>query len=138
MGLPLKEQADIFTGRDSSTYVSGATGNVYISSTGDEFTHTTNDESFVDNDLFLVNDRLQCHQGHPHSRTPNGELPATYPASTSTTTRLPGGATVRQTNGIPVPKVYPEPPDYLRTAGPGDFKLEQRSSESSGGVVLRR
>ncbi|KAF8659933.1 hypothetical protein AX16_001691, partial [Volvariella volvacea WC 439] len=114
----------------SSTYASDAIGSAYISSMDDEFTPTTNDESFVDNDLFLGNGQPQCHQGRPHSPTPSGEPPATYPALTSTTTRLPGGATEQQTSGIPALKDYPAPPGCSETVGPEDFKLEQRSSES--------
>ncbi|KAF8643064.1 hypothetical protein AX16_009225 [Volvariella volvacea WC 439] len=125
--------------RNKQTYsqVETATANVCISSTDDEFTPTTNDESFVDNDLSLVNSQPRCHQDHPHSPTLNGGPPATYPVSTSTTTKPPGGATEWQTSGIPALRDYPEPPGCSETAGPEDFKLEQRSSESNEGVVLR-
>ncbi|KAF8663964.1 hypothetical protein AX16_000856 [Volvariella volvacea WC 439] len=117
----------------SSTCASDAIENASISSTGNEFTPTMSDESFVDNDLFLINGQPRCHQGHPHSPTPSGEPPVIYPASTSMTTKLPGGATARQTNGILVLKDYLKPPDYSEIAGPEDSKLEQHSSESSGG-----
>ncbi|KAF8637438.1 hypothetical protein AX16_010817 [Volvariella volvacea WC 439] len=106
----------------SSTCAFGATVNVYISSTDSESTPTTNDESFVDSDPSLVNDRPRYRPDHPHSLTPSGEPPATYPASTSTTTRLRGGATGRQMNGILALKDYLVHPDFSATAGPEDFE----------------
>ncbi|KAF8641973.1 hypothetical protein AX16_009768 [Volvariella volvacea WC 439] len=122
----------------SSTSASGVTGNASTSSTDGEFTPTAHDESFVDNARPSDNNRPRHHHGHLHSQNIIGEPPATTPASTSTTTKPPGGATARQTSGTPALKDYPEPPGYSETAGPEDSELERRSSESSGGVVLRR
>ncbi|KAF8639615.1 hypothetical protein AX16_010259 [Volvariella volvacea WC 439] len=106
----------------SSTCAFGATANVYTSSTDGESTPTTNDESFVDNDSSLVNNQPRYRPDHPHSLTPSGEPPATYPASTSTTTKLRGGAVGRQMNGILALKDYLVRPDFSATAGPEDFE----------------
>ncbi|KAF8636995.1 hypothetical protein AX16_010916 [Volvariella volvacea WC 439] len=106
----------------SSTCAFGATANVYISSTDGKSTPTTNDKSFVNNDPSLVNDWPLYHPDHSHSLTPSGEPPVTYPASTSTMTKLCGGATGRQMNGIPALKDYLMHSDFSATAGPEDFE----------------
>ncbi|KAF8662734.1 hypothetical protein AX16_001130 [Volvariella volvacea WC 439] len=106
----------------SSTCAFGATENAYILSTEEEFIPTTNGESFVDNIPSLVNDQPRYRPDHPRSLTPSGELPATYPASTSTTTKLCGGATGWQMNGILALRDYLVHPDFSATAGPEDFE----------------
>ncbi|KAF8663630.1 hypothetical protein AX16_000912 [Volvariella volvacea WC 439] len=106
----------------SSTCASGATGNVYILSTEDEFIPTTNGESFVDNVPSFVNDQPRYHPDHPRSLTPTGELQATHPTSTSTMTKLCGGATGWQMNGILALRDYLVHPDFSATAGLEDFK----------------